>query len=118
MRSEEKCIFLLHRRAAKLKRKRDNLALAGLGSLSVFLMAMLSSMAMTISRMPYISQSGQFTGASLLGESTGGYVLVGVISFSAAVVITVVCMRKRYRGNDLDNSSKSKESDREKPADK
>lgn len=34
-------------------------------------------------------------GSTMLLEDTGGYVLTGVLSFSAAVVITVLCIRHR-----------------------
>ena len=36
-------------------------------------------------------------GAMLLREDAGGYVLVGVVCFAAAVVITVLCFRLRSR---------------------
>lgn len=36
-------------------------------------------------------------GSILLREDAGGYVLVGVVSFTAAVVITVLCIRYRER---------------------
>jgi len=36
-------------------------------------------------------------GSILLHEDAGGYVLVGVISFSTAVMITVLCIRLRER---------------------
>ena len=36
-------------------------------------------------------------GSILLHEDAGGYVLVGVISFSTAVMITVLCNRLRER---------------------
>ena len=36
-------------------------------------------------------------GAMLLREDAGGYVLVGVAAFAAAVVLTVVCMRMHER---------------------
>ena len=38
-------------------------------------------------------------GAMLLREDAGGYVLVGVVCFAAAVVITVLCFRLRNREN-------------------
>ena len=36
-------------------------------------------------------------GSILLHEGAGGYVLVGAVSFTAAVVITVLCIRYRER---------------------
>ena len=38
-------------------------------------------------------------GAMLLREDAGGYVLVAVVSFAAAVVITALCIRLRNREN-------------------
>ena len=38
-------------------------------------------------------------GAMLLREDAGGYVLVAVVSFAAAVVITALCFRLRNREN-------------------
>ena len=38
-------------------------------------------------------------GTRLLREDAGGYVLVAVVSFAAAVVITALCIRLRIREN-------------------
>ena len=38
-------------------------------------------------------------GAMLLREDTGGYVLVGVVCFASAVVITALCFRLRSKEN-------------------
>ena len=38
-------------------------------------------------------------GAMLLREDAGGYVLVAVVSFAAAVVVTVFCTRLRKNNN-------------------
>jgi len=38
-------------------------------------------------------------GATLLADSAGGYVLVGIVSFATAVAITVLCIRLRSREN-------------------
>ena len=38
-------------------------------------------------------------GAMLLREDAGGYVLVAVVSFAAAVAITALCFRLRIREN-------------------
>ena len=51
--------------------------------------------------------SAYVQGATLLADSAGGYVLVGVASFTAAAVLTVVCMRlhereKREKNNETD----------------
>lgn len=46
-------------------------------------------------------------GATLLTESAGGYVLVGVAAFTAAVVLTILCMRLHER--DKRNGEKREE---------
>ena len=38
-------------------------------------------------------------GSMLLRQDAGGYVLVAIVSFAAAVVITVLCFRLRIREN-------------------
>ena len=44
-------------------------------------------------------------GAMLLREDAGGYVLVAVVSFAAAVVITALCIRLRNRENQKKNGT-------------
>ncbi len=39
------------------------------------------------------------SGATMLFENAGGYVLVGVVCFIAAAVITVLCLRSRGKNN-------------------
>ena len=53
-------------------------------------------------------------GSILLHEDAGGYVLVGVVSFATAVVITVLCVKLRERerrrqGTEKGNASKQGE---------
>ncbi|MBO4505580.1 MAG: hypothetical protein IKX80_03520 [Lachnospiraceae bacterium] len=47
-------------------------------------------------------------GSFLLSDSVGGYVLVGVICFAAAVIITLLCLRKnkdrRISGDEQDST--------------
>ena len=55
-------------------------------------------------------------GSILLHEDAGGYVLVGVVSFATAVVITVLCVKlrereRRGRGTEKGNASKQLEGD-------
>ena len=45
-------------------------------------------------------------GAMLLREDAGGYVLVGVVCFAAAVVITALCFRLRNRENQKDKPTR------------
>ena len=38
--------------------------------------------------------SGMYSGAMMLFEGVGGYALVAIAAFTAAVIITVYCMRR------------------------
>ena len=46
--------------------------------------------------------SGIYSGSMLL-QNAGGYVLVGVISFAVAVIITVICIRHQRKQKDRSN---------------
>ena len=41
--------------------------------------------------------AGVYSGATMLFENAGGYVLVAVLAFMAGVVITVVLLKKRFQ---------------------
>ncbi len=92
MRTDEERIMLLHSRAESLK---DQRMMRIWGSVSVLLFAVLM-MGMAKIRIPFeVFENNGFTGSSLFGEEAGAYVLVAVISFVAAVAVTVYLMRKR-----------------------
>lgn len=112
MTSEER-IISLHERVNALKRRRDRNILKIWGSLSAGLTAALIIAASLLTGRPHTILKSAYTGTSMLSDRVGGYVLVGVVSFSLAVFITVVCMR-RYRGGgerDHPKSENRKEGD-------
>ena len=84
-------------RIGELHRKRENRLLGGLASLCAVLTFSL------IGTICFLTGGGQggtvpgLYGAVLLFEDAGGYVLTGVLSFAAAVVITVFCIRRREK---------------------
>jgi hypothetical protein len=92
MRTDEERIMLLHARADSLK---DLKMMRIWGGVSVLLFAVLMT-GMAKIRIPFeVIENSGFTGSSLFGEEAGAYVLVAVISFVAAVAVTVYLMRKR-----------------------
>lgn len=96
-------------RAGQLQRKRENRLLGGLTSLCVLLAF---SLVGTVNAMTGGGQGGMvpgFFGAMLLYEDAGGCVLVGVLSFAAAVVITVLCMRSREKIKKNKNNAEENE---------
>ena len=91
--------------ALRLIQKRERTALRRLGTLCTALaLGLTGALAHFIGGPPGVQ--GAY-GATLLADSAGGYVLVGVASFTAAAVLTVVCMRlhereKREKNNETD----------------
>ena len=105
MRSNEKRISLLHERAEQLRKERDLRTLRASGGISCALIIALS-VSLSIFRSGQAGYAGSnFTGASLLSEGTGMYVIVGIVSFMLGVVITVIF--KRYAA-DRDKLSQDK----------
>lgn len=84
-------------RAEALRQKRERRALRALSLLCLALSFALIHTFTQVVRGQRGASVQQMLGATLMFEDAGAYVLVGVISFSAAVLITVLCLRRRYK---------------------
>ena len=81
-----------------------------IGALSALCAALVAALAGTISALTQASPAagpGMY-GSMLLYQDAGGYVLVGVASFTAAVVITALCMKYRNREKKRDTEEEEK----------
>ena len=111
MRSSEERIRLMHERAAGLQRKKDRGGLITAGGISTVLFATLLILTLYLQGLTgYVGD--QFTASSLLSNSAGGYVLVGVIFFMLGVLISVALIRyqrRKHRLNDPDMDDKNTE---------
>lgn len=95
MRTTEARLALLHKRAEELDRRKAKGALVALGGLTGGLLALLLAL-----EGPFASHSafsGQFSGASLLTDSVGSYVLAAVIAFTVGVGLTLGISRYREK---------------------
>ena len=79
-------------------RRRQRRGIYVLSAACMLLFAVLTQAANTVIGQGQTAVWGVF-GAMLLREDAGGYVLVAVVSFAAAVVITALCFRLRNREN-------------------
>ena len=79
-------------------RRRQRHGIYGLSAACVLLCVVLMQAAGTVVGPGQPEAWGVF-GAMLLREDAGGYVLVAVVSFAAAVVITALCFRLRSKEN-------------------
>lgn len=91
-------VALVKQRVRENTRRRQRREAISLSAVCMLLCAALMQTAGTVVGPGQTAAWGAF-GAMLLREDAGGYVLVGVVCFAAAVVITVLCFRLRNREN-------------------
>ena len=91
-------VELVKRQIRKNTRRRQKRGIGRLSAVCMLLFAVLLQTADRVIGQGQTDAGGGF-GAMLLREDAGGYVLVGVVSFAAAVVITALCFRLRIREN-------------------
>ena len=113
MRTQEQRIMLMHKRAGEIKRKKEKITtvISGVCSsaLMLFLVVFIS---FTDGGLHEIGDAG-LAGNSMLADSVGGYVMVAVVAFAAAVLITLLCIRyKAWRGTGPDKDGDRSLNDR------
>ena len=91
-----KRVVLVKQRVRENTRRRQRRGIYGLSAACMLLFAVMMQAADVFAVQEQTAAWGVF-GAMLLREDAGGYVLVGVAAFTAAVVLTVVCMRLHER---------------------
>ena len=91
-------VALVKQRVRENNRRRQRRGIYGLSGACMLLFAVLMQAAGTVVGPGQPEAWGVF-GAMLLREDAGGYVLVAVVSFAAAVVITALCFRLRSKEN-------------------
>ena len=91
-------VALVNQRVRENTRRRQRCGIYGLSAACMLLFAVLMQAAGTAVGPGQTAAWGAF-GAMLLREDAGGYVLVAVVSFAAAVVITALCFRLRIMEN-------------------
>lgn len=94
-------VKMVKKRIRQRQREMEKHRIFALSAICVLLSAALVGLMGTFTGAEQIVILGLY-GSILLHENVGGYVLVGVISFTAAVIITVLCIkyRKRNKTND------------------
>ena len=91
-------VALVKHRVRENTRRRQRREAISLSAACMLLCAALTQAADAFAVQGQTAAWGSF-GAMLLREDAGGYVLVGVVSFAAAAVITALCIRLRIREN-------------------
>ena len=91
-------VAFVKQRVRENNRRRQRREVISLSAACMLLCAALTQAAGTVVGPGQTSAWGVF-GAMLLREDAGGYVLVAVVSFAAAVVITALCFRLKSKEN-------------------
>ena len=91
-------VALVKQRVRENTRRRQRRGIYGLSAACMLLFVVLMQTAGIVVGPGQPEAWGVF-GAMLLREDAGGYVLVAVVSFAAAVVITALCFRLRSKEN-------------------
>ena len=84
------------RRAREQSRQRERWRLSALGGLCAALLLALVGGGVSMGGGGLGAVQGMY-GATMMLPGAGGYVLVGIVTFIAAVVITVLCIRHREK---------------------
>ena len=101
-------VALVKQRVRENTRRRQRHGIYGLSAACMLLFAVLTQAANTVIGPGQPEAWGVF-GAMLLREDAGGYVLVGVICFIAAVVVTVFCTRLRQNNKQQEQTKEDEE---------
>ena len=88
-------------RRTELRKKQERKKVRGLAGATAALFVILIAAVQGLAGIIPGNLSESYYGAFRLSQSAGGYVLVGVIAFAAAVAVTLICQRWRYRAGDL-----------------
>ena len=100
MRTPEERVLAVHARMDALRRARERRKTGILGMGSALLALCLLLVIGAARALHPGSTAGLYSGATMLFENAGSYVLVAVLAFMAGVVITAALLRKRYKEQD------------------
>ena len=97
MRTPEERVLAVHARMDALRRARERRKTGILGMGSALLALCLLLVIGAAGALHPGGTAGLYSGAVMLFENAGGYVLVAVLAFMAGVVITVALLRRRFK---------------------
>ena len=98
MMTNEERIQALHVRMAALQRQQERRKTGAIGASSVVLTVCLLFMVFSGGMHPG-GAAGLYSGATMLFEGAGPYVLIAVVAFMAGVIVTVAIIKNRKKEN-------------------
>lgn len=107
MTSDER-VTALHEKMNKRHRNRERRKTAIIGSAGAVVGLCLMLVIYSFGMANGIGTAGMYSGSMMLFENVGAYVLVAVVAFTSAVIITVLCMRYRKKNDGNPEKNKKK----------
>ena len=107
MMTNEERIQALHARVAAMERTRERRKTGAIGAASAVLTVCLLFMVFGGGMHPG-GAAGLYSGATMLFEGAGPYVLIAIVAFMAGVIVTAVLIRNRKK--ETDRSKEGRES--------
>ncbi|MBQ3275957.1 MAG: glycosyltransferase [Oscillospiraceae bacterium] len=98
--SQEAAISEITARGARIRKQRQKSRTKILSGATLALAALLMTALASLGPAPSVESFGDAYGALLLGEKSGGYVLVAVAAFALAAAITILVIRHREKKRD------------------
>ena len=94
MKNEER-ISSLHKRMEILRQQQERRKTGALGAASAILTMCLFLLVFNVGDSHIGGAAGMYSGATMLFEGAGGYVLAAIIAFMAGVIVTAMIMKKK-----------------------
>ena len=116
MLTERERIASLHARMENLRRRREKQKLRALSAACAGLTLCLLFLIFGEGAAHLGGAAGVYSGAMMLFENAGGFVLTALVSFAAGVLVTILCLRNRKamgsRSGSLNEKSKNEREER------
>ena len=113
MTAEER-VAALHARMDALRRVRERRKTGAIGVASLVLTICLILLVVSGGGQHPGGAAGLYSGATMLFEDAGSYVLIAIIAFMIGVVVTAALMRNRKKGTDrMDENQRSEKTNDE-----
>lgn len=96
-------VEIVKHRVSILRRRKENRMFGILSALCMVLTVALVTTIGTVADTTGLGMVPGLTGSIMRFDSAGGYVLVGLLAFIVAVVVTVLCMRHKAKTDKINN---------------
>ena len=107
MTAEER-VASLHAKMDALRRVRERRKTGAIGAASLVLTICLILLVVSAGGQHPGGAAGLYSGATMLFEDAGSYVLIAIIAFMVGVIVTVTIMRRRMKEADQSNTRREK----------